>query len=82
LEVPNSQDDQNRRNLQPYTRSQGRRQQVKYSRTEEDSEVQSWEVVMEEKLATHEEEGEVVQKPAHEEKAAQSVIFDNFSCRK
>jgi hypothetical protein len=37
---------------------------------------------MEEKLATHEEEGEVVQEPAHEEKAAQGVIFDNFSCRK
>ena len=46
---------------------------------EEDGEVQGGQVVVEEQLAAHEVEGEVVQRPAHEEEAAEAVVFEDLA---
>jgi len=37
---------------------------------------------MQEKLARHEEEREVMKRPADEEKSTKGVVFDNFGYRK
>ena len=36
--------------------------------------------MVQEKLAAHEEEGEVVQTPSHKEETAQGVVFDYLGC--
>jgi len=38
--------------------------------------------VVQEKLARHEEEREVVKRPADKEESAKGVVFDNFGYRK
>lgn len=44
------------------------------------SKVESGEVVMEEKLSRHEEEGEIVKEPSKNEESTESVIKHDGSC--
>ena len=38
--------------------------------------------MVQEKLAAHEEEGEVVQAPAEEEESAEAVVLQDLACRR
>jgi hypothetical protein len=35
---------------------------------------------MQEQLATHEEEGEIMQSPTNEQEPTEGVVFEKFSC--
>lgn len=74
LECPQSKDEDDCRHLNPELRSQGRSCQIKDAREEENGEVQSWEVVMQEELSLHDEEWDVVHDPAEEEEATKAVV--------
>jgi hypothetical protein len=67
-----------RGDLQPHPRAEGRGGKVEHGAPEQDGKVQRGEVVVQEELPGFEEEGEVVQSPAHEEEATDGVVFDDF----
>lgn len=82
LEMPNREDNQHRGNLQPYSRPQRRRDQVKYGAGEENGEIQRGEVVMQEELSAHEKERKVVEAPPEEKEPAERVVFHHFGCER
>ena len=61
VEIPNGQNNEHSCNLQPDPRPHGRGEEIKHRTRQQDSKVECWEVVVQEKLTLHQEEGEVVQ---------------------
>ena len=78
LEVPDSEDNKYGGDLQPHARAQRRRDKVKYRARQQDSEIQRGEIMVQEKLSSHEEEWCIVQHPADEEESTEGVVFDHF----
>lgn len=77
---PHGDEDENESDLKPELGLQGMSEEVEDGGKEEDGEVESGEVVMEEELALHDEEGEVVKRPAESEETAKSIVEDNGRC--
>ena len=71
LEMPNRQDNQHGRDLQPHFRPQRRRDEVKHGAGEENGEIKRREVVMQKELSAHEEEWKVVKAPPEEKEPAE-----------
>ena len=78
--VPNGEDEEYSRNLQANARAKRCCKKVKDTAREKDGVVKSGEVVMQEQLAVHEEEWEVVQEPAQCEESADGVVLEHRSC--
>lgn len=78
LEVPDGEDNKDSGDLQPHPRAQRRRDKVEDRARQQDRKVQSGEVVVQEKLAAHQEEGRIMQHPADEEESTEGVVFDHF----
>lgn len=70
LESPERKDEDDSCHLNSELWSQCRCRQIKDAREEQDGEIQSWQVVMQEELALHDKEWEVVHNPAKEEEPA------------
>ena len=68
--VPDRNDQQGSSYLQAHSGTEGRRDKVKDTTRQQNGEVQRREVVMQEKLAIHEIERQIVQCPANEQEAA------------
>jgi hypothetical protein len=66
--------------LQPHARPERARCEIEYGAPEQDGEVEGREVVVQEELAAHEEEGRVVQRPSSEQEATQRIILDDLGC--
>lgn len=79
---PDRQDEHHSRNLRPCPWSQSRGDQVEYGTEGQHGEVQGGEVVMQEELSLHEEEGEVVQSPADDQERADFVVVREFGCER
>ena len=62
------------------TRSKERSQEVERNGGEEKGEVEGWEVVVEEELSLHDEEGEVMEEPSDGEESTESIIENDLSC--
>ena len=73
--VPNGNDDENSCNLQANPRLQVGRDEIEDTAGKENSEIECGEVVVQEELAAHYEERNVMQGPADEEEATYSIVF-------
>ena len=78
--MPNRQDNQHSRNLQPHFWPQRRRDQVKHGAREENGEIKRGKVVMQKELSAHEEEWKVVKAPSDEQEPTERVVFHHFGC--
>jgi len=79
LIVPDGQDYEDDSDLEANSRAQGRGNNIETSGGEQDSEIKRREVVVEEELASHDEEREVMEGPADEEEAAHGIVFYDTS---
>jgi hypothetical protein len=68
----------NARDLEADAGTEGRGQEVEHRAPEQNREVKSGEIVVQEKLTTHKEEWQVVQRPPNEEETAEGIVLDNF----
>lgn len=66
--------------LKTDSRSKERSGEVERDGSQEEGEVEGWEVVVQEKLTLHDEEGEVVKEPAEGEESTDSVVEDDLGC--
>lgn len=69
LEIPDRNDDENSGNLQSNAGPKGWCQQVKHGTREKDRKIESWEIMMQEKLTAHQEEWEIMKCPANKEES-------------
>lgn len=76
--VPYCHDREYARDLESDLGLQRRRRKVEYGARQEDRKVKCREVVMQEQLAAHEEEREVVQEVAGKEETTHRVVLDHF----
>ena len=74
---PDGQRHNDRSDLDPPPRRHRRRQQIEYRHKRKDGEIECGEIVMEEELALHEEEGEIVQCPSENGEPDELVVLDN-----
>lgn len=77
--IPHDDHRNHARNLQPNTRFELSRRCVKHGTGHENGKVERGEVVVQEELAGHEEEGEVMQSPASCKESAELVVFNKRS---
>lgn len=76
--MPHRENDEYRRNLEANPRTQCGGDEIKHRAEEKDRKVERWEIMMEEELAAHEKEGEIMQRPTDEKEAAKGIIFHHF----
>lgn len=79
---PDRQDEHHRRDLRSRPWPESRGDQVEYGAEGQHGEVQGGEVVMQEELTLHEEEGEVVERPANDQERADFVVICELGCEK
>jgi len=79
--VPSSNcaENEDSRDLKANSRSKERSQEVERNGGEEKGEVEGGEVVVEEELSLHDEEGEVVEEPSDGEESTESIVENDLS---
>jgi len=77
---PYDQDENDTSDLDPSSRSKARGGEVEDSAKGEDRKPKRGEVVVQEELTLHEEEGEVVQRPSDDEERADFVVKGCLGC--
>ena len=79
IPCPNHSDHHHCGDLKPHPRGHLSRPNIKDRTRQQNAEIERREVVVQEELAGHDEEGEVVHKPSHREEGTDLVVFDDES---